>query len=253
MARAAIRRSLVSLAAGLAIAAAAARPTFAEAVVADLSSHLIGITAGFTGASVVLFGATDGPGDIIVVVRGPPRNITVRHKSKVLGIWVNTREITFTDVPGFYAVASARPLAEVVSPAAAASHHIGLANLDLVADPAAPSGSETAFGGGLIGEQRRRGLFRQSVGDIKFLGGRLFHAAIDFPSNVPTGTYRVRVFLARTKEVVAAQTIPLTISKTGVDAAVFDFAHNEAAIYGLLAVLTAVVAGWLSSLPFRNA
>ncbi|HEY1432673.1 MAG TPA: TIGR02186 family protein, partial [Stellaceae bacterium] len=34
----------------------------AEGLVADLTSHLIAITTGFTGASVVLFGATDGPG-----------------------------------------------------------------------------------------------------------------------------------------------------------------------------------------------
>ena len=43
----------------------------AEGLVADLTSHLIAITTGFTGASVVLFGATDGPGDVIVAVRGP--------------------------------------------------------------------------------------------------------------------------------------------------------------------------------------
>ena len=45
----------------------------AEGLVADLTSHLIAITTGFTGASVVLFGATDGPGNVIVAVRGPER------------------------------------------------------------------------------------------------------------------------------------------------------------------------------------
>ena len=39
-------------------------PARAEALVADLTSHLIAITTGFTGASVVLFGAIDGPGDV---------------------------------------------------------------------------------------------------------------------------------------------------------------------------------------------
>ena len=64
-------------------------PARAEGVVADLSSHLIAITTGFTGASVVLFGATDGRGDVIVVVRGPEREMTVWRKSRVAGIWVN--------------------------------------------------------------------------------------------------------------------------------------------------------------------
>src|SRR5262249_53325235 len=36
-----------------------AAPAQSESLVADLTTHLIAITAGFTGASVVLFGATD--------------------------------------------------------------------------------------------------------------------------------------------------------------------------------------------------
>ena len=51
---AAVSRKVLALAVLLALLPAAAR---AEALVADLTSHLIGITGGFTGASVVLFGA----------------------------------------------------------------------------------------------------------------------------------------------------------------------------------------------------
>ena len=43
--------------------ACAGGPARGDGVVADLSSHLIAITTGFTGASVVLFGATEGRGD----------------------------------------------------------------------------------------------------------------------------------------------------------------------------------------------
>jgi Putative transmembrane protein (Alph_Pro_TM) len=85
-------------------------PASAEALAADLTSHLIAITTGFTGASVVLFGAIDGPGDVAVVVRGPDREMTVRRKSRVAGIWMNSQEITFGNVPSFYFVAASRPL-----------------------------------------------------------------------------------------------------------------------------------------------
>ena len=43
-------------------------PARAEPLIADLSNHLIAITTGFTGTDVLLFGATDGPGDIIALV-----------------------------------------------------------------------------------------------------------------------------------------------------------------------------------------
>src|SRR5690348_10166244 len=70
----------------------------ADEVVADLSSHMIAIGSGFTGASVVLFGATDGRGDVIAVVRGPERTMTVWRKRKLAGIWVNAASVTFTNV-----------------------------------------------------------------------------------------------------------------------------------------------------------
>ena len=69
---------------------------------------------------------------------------------------------------------------------------------------------------------------------------------------MPTGTYLVEVFLVRERDVVGGQTTPLSVSKVGVDAAVYDFAGAEPALYGLIAVVTAMMAGWLASLPFRR-
>ncbi len=224
----------------------------AEGLVADLTSHLIAITTGFTGASVVLFGATDGPGDVIVAVRGPEREMTVRRKSRVAGIWVNTEQVTFANLPSFYAVAASRPTADILSPAAAAFYRLGIANLKLVAATPAPSGVVDAFRTALERIQQEAGLFVERTGKVDFLGERLFRTTITFPSNVPTGTYLVEVFLVRDKDVVSGQTTPLVVSKVGVDAAVFEFSMRQPGFYGAIAVLTAVVAGWLASLPFRG-
>jgi uncharacterized protein (TIGR02186 family) len=239
----------VLLALGLAPAAGLAR---ADTVVADLSSHLIAISSGFTGASVVLFGATDGPGDIIAVVRGPEREMTIWRKGKVAGIWVNRESMTFTNVPSFYAVAASRPLDDLLTPDAAALYRIGAANLKLESKPAISGERTRRFAEALLDEQQRNGLIAADIGKISFLGERLFRAAIAFPANVPTGTYLVQVFLARDRDVVGGQTTPLIVSKVGIDAEVSDFATREAAAYGAIAVLTAVVAGWLASLPFRG-
>ena len=53
-------RLFIAVAAALALMPAAAR---AQALIADLSEHLIAITAGFSGTDVLLFGATEGEGD----------------------------------------------------------------------------------------------------------------------------------------------------------------------------------------------
>jgi uncharacterized protein (TIGR02186 family) len=222
------------------------------AVVADLSTHIVAIGSGFTGDSVVLFGSTDGPGDIIAVVRGPEIDMTVWRKGKVAGIWVNAESVTFDNVPSFYRVVASRPLHELIQPAAAALYKIGSENLKLTPAEPVPEQRAEQFGNALIERQQRAGLFGTEIGKVTFLGERLFRASLGFPANVPTGTYLVQIFLVRDGDVVSGQTTPLVVSKIGIDAAVSDFAIRESAVYGAIAVLTALAAGWLASLPFRG-
>jgi uncharacterized protein (TIGR02186 family) len=230
-----------------------AAPARSESLVADLTTHLIAITTGFTGASVVLFGSTDGPGDVVVTVRGPERAMTIRRKDRVAGIWVNTWAVTFNNVPNFYAVAASHPIDEIMSPAAASLYRVGIANLKL--EPAASTSPPVAeaFRKALERKQQQAGLFVNRIGKVDFLGERLFRTTIAFPANVPTGSYLVEVFLVRNKDVVTGQTTPLVVSKVGLDAAVSEFSYRQPGFYGAIAVLTAMVAGWLASLPFRGA
>lgn len=233
-----------------ALVPAAAR---ADGIVADLSSHSIAITTGFTGASVVLFGATDGPGDVVVIVRGPERDLTVWRKGKVAGVWANAEAVAFASVPMYYALAASKPPDEVLSPTAAVFYRIGVANLKFSPTTAVSPERAQLFTDALITAQQQAGVFSRAPGKIAFLGERLFRTTFNFPANIPTGVYLVQVYLVRDKDVVGAQTTPLIVSKVGVDAAVFDFAHSRSLAYGAIAVVMAVMAGWLASLPFRNA
>src|SRR5262249_53770188 len=105
----------------------------------------------------------------------------------------------------------------------------------------------------LIAIKERENLYRPVPGKVTFLGGQLFRADFHFPANVPTGTYLVEVLLVRGGKVASAQTTPLVVSKIGVGADIFEFAHRPAAAYGLLAICTALLAGWLAHLVFRRA
>lgn len=234
------------------LSAAAARAE--QPLLADLSEHLVAITTGFTGASVVLFGATDGPGDVVIVVRGPERDVVVRRKSRIAGLWVNTRQFAFTGVPTYYAVFSSAPLNDIVPQAVQSLHQIGLANLRLQPKSAAADPDTVAdFRAALLDDQQRAGVYGDNVGKISFLGDRLFRTTLDFPANLPTGTYFIEVLLIRDQAVVSGQTTPLVVSQIGVDAEVGEFADRWSLLYGIIAVVVAALAGYLASLPFRHA
>lgn len=234
---------------------AAALPARADQpLLADLTGHLIAITTGFTGTSVVLFGATDGPGDIVAIVRGPERDSVVWQKRHLAGMWINGPNVTFANVPSYYAVFSNRKLDDIAPANMQAQSQIGIANLRIdPRDPRTKQDERIRFRTALIDAQKRAHLFAEYPGSVAFLGDRLFRVTLDFPANVPTGNYLVEVLLIRDGKVVSGQTTPLVIAETGVGADVSEFAQNNAALYGFAAVLGAALLGWLASLPFRNA
>ncbi len=254
-----MKRFLVRALRVLALPAVLYLSAFTEAartqeVVADLSDHLVGITTGFTGTNVLLFGATEGEGDVIVVVRGPLRSEVVRRKMRIVGVWVNGAEMEFAGVPSFYAVASSRPVDELLNPRLRARHHIGTRYLDL---RPAERGLEPAeiepFRDGLVRGKIRDGLYVDRAGHVTFLGNRLFRTRLHFPANVPTGLYTVETLLIHQGAVVSAQTSPLLISKVGVGAEIYQFAHRHSVLYGIIAIVLALAAGWTAGAVFRKA
>jgi uncharacterized protein (TIGR02186 family) len=245
-----MRRPALGLAGLLLLAAAG--PARGDQVVADLSSHTIAIGSGFTGAAVVLFGATHGAGDVIAIVRGPPHDVTVWKKAKFAGIWVNARSARFTHVPSFYVVAASRPIAELLPAGVRARYHIGLANLGLTAAPPAAPEEARRFAAALIADQEGAGLFARATVKISFLGHRLFRATLGFPADVPTGIYSVQILLVSDGAVIGHHVTSLEVFTIGTNAALSDFANENSAAYGVVAVVTALLAGWLASLPFRG-
>lgn len=223
-----------------------------QALVADVSQHLIAITTGFTGTEVVLFGAVDEEGgDVAVVVTGPRRSITVRRKDRVAGIWINRVSVTFRNVPGFYAVATSRPLKNIVEPAVLGRHEIGVDNLVIRPVGTLPADTIHEFRQSLIRNMKKANLFQENQDQVTFLGERLFRTNLYFPANVPTGIYTIGVFLVRTGDIISAQTTPLAVSKVGLSAEIYELAQRRPFLYGWGAIVGAVAIGWLAGALFR--
>jgi uncharacterized protein (TIGR02186 family) len=237
------------VAAAMLLAPMAAR---AQALIADLSNHLVAITTGFNGAQILLFGAVEGAGDVVVTVRGPVRDETVRRKVRVGGIWINGPEVVFQGVPEYYAVFGSRPPQDIITPELADIHQIGSDNLALRTTSTREPEEIDTFRDALIRAKERQGLYIHDAGRLTFLGARLFRANLVFPGNVPTGPYTIEVLLVRDGAVVSAQTTPLYISQAGISADVHEFAHRQAFFYGLICIVLAVGTGWIAGAVFRR-
>jgi uncharacterized protein (TIGR02186 family) len=239
------------------LALAAAAPTV---LITDLSQSRIDINTRFKGADLLVFGAIqypagavpDAPADIAIVVRGPVVPVTVRQKSRVAGIWINTASVRFESVPGFYAVATTRPIDELADDRTTAIYEIGVANLQL--SPASAAAAETvkAFEAGLIATKRAAGLFVESPGAVVVTRNVLYSARIAIPAAVPVGDYAAEIHLIRKGRVIASSSTPIAIGKSGIERWVYVMAQDNSLLYGLAAVASALAAGGIASAVTRR-
>ena len=224
----------------------------AQTLVTDLTDHLVRITTEFHGADIVLFGAAPEGGDVVVTVSGPPRDIIVRRRHRVAGIWLNGHGVTFADVPGFYAVFSSRPLGRLLSPSAQAFEHVGTDQIRLKPIDAASGDNVAVYRQALVEALQRQGLYAPTIGEVKFLGGKLFRTTVTFPSDTPVGDYTVETMLVSNNMVVAWDRTPFAVEKAGLPAEINDFSRDHGLTYGILAVCAAALTGWVSALLFRK-
>ncbi|WP_416222327.1 TIGR02186 family protein [Sphingosinicella sp. LY1275] len=228
-------------------------------LVPDVSHRDIEIRYSFTGAELLLFGAIVYPDgripktpDIAVVIKGPMVPIIVREKQKVAGIWMNVESERFRSAPSFYAVASSRPLPELIDERTAAIYELGLDNMQLSPGAGATPEERRRFEEGLIDLMKRRQLYLEDPTGVEITEGVLYRARVDIPARVPVGEYTAETFLIQDGRVVAAAVREIRIEKLGFERFVAMAAERWSFAYGLFAVLVSLLLGWGASALFRR-
>jgi uncharacterized protein (TIGR02186 family) len=221
----------------------------------DLSNDQVQINTGFNGTDVMLFGTTNGADDIIVTITGSPETNMVRKKTQIAGIWVNTENVMFDGAPNFYAIASTRPLGQIAEPRILKLHQIGVQNLAIVLSQSSKKPTNkalTKYKQALVRLKNELGLFVINPMNVKLIDDQLFKTNIYFPANMSTGNYIAEVFSFKNGELVEKTNKPILVEKVGIGAEVFNLAHNQSALYGIIAILIAVGSGWIAAVVFRK-
>ncbi|KZE11720.1 MULTISPECIES: TIGR02186 family protein [Sphingomonas] len=246
----------------LALLAPLAMGAAAPVLVPDVSTRDVQIAYSFTGAELLLFGAIlypggrvpqgDRPADIVVVVKGPPESIVVREKEKVAGIWVNADRMRYRSAPSFYAIASARPIEQMVDERTRAIYELGLDSLQLSPAAGTSADDQARFARGFVALRERAGLYRETPNAVEITDDVLYRASITIPARVPVGKFTAETFLIRDGRVLAAAVRDIEIRKSGFERFV-AIAANEASLwYGLAAVLLSVGFGWAAGALWRR-
>jgi len=221
-------------------------------MIVDINPRKINIDHDFKGISLLVYGARNDAGNIVIVVRGPRENQILRRKGRVLGIWTNVENIKLDDFYSYYSVSSMKPLTSVQNDMLLKNLEVGLDNIDIsYGDPVSPK-KLAKLKRSSIKLMKGKGLYREDDYDISFWGETLFRSFIEFPKNISKGTYDIDVYLFNDGLLHSYQTLPVIVEKVGVEAYVQDMAMQSPALYGVMCVALALVIGWLAAWFFSK-
>jgi uncharacterized protein (TIGR02186 family) len=246
---------LVSLAFALALPAAAQ-----ETVVTGVSTDNISLNANFDGSVLFVFGAVrrdapppvgEGPLDIIITIKGPPRAVTVRRKERRFGIWVNTEAVVVRQAPSFYAIATTRPLKELLTETDRLRYGIGMDQAVRRVGGSLTIEDTTPFTDAVVRIRESEGTYSQLDEAVTVAEETLFQTRIDMPANLVEGDYAAQFFLIREKRVISSATTLIRVEKTGIERWLYNLSRNQPLVYGLMSVALALLAGWLANAAFR--
>ncbi|MEJ6399032.1 TIGR02186 family protein [Yoonia sp. 208BN28-4] len=240
----------------LALLLIAALPAKAEEIVLGLSRDEVAITANFDGSDILIFGAIsreagttrDGELGVIITVAGPDQSVTVRRKDRRLGIWVNTDAVEIGIAPSFYAVATNAPLAEILLPAEDASSKISLSRAIRAIGPS--EGDGRVFADALIRIRKNAATYQSLPGAVSVEEDTLFYTDIELPANLTEGDYRAEIYLTRDGKIVDVYVTTIPVQKVGLERWLYNLAHDNAILYGLMSLAIAIAAGWGASAIF---
>jgi uncharacterized protein (TIGR02186 family) len=244
----------------LALLLAFAAPAAAqESVVTGVSADKIALNATFDGSELFVFGAIRrdapvpegaGPLDIVITIKGPGRPVTVRRKERRFGLWVNTEAVVVRQAPSFYAIATTRPLDELLTETERLRHGIGMDQA--VRRVGGTTITDTSsFTEAVVRLREQSGSYAQLDEGVSVAEDTLFQTRILMPANLVEGDYAAEFFLVRDHEVISSGTSLIRVEKTGIERWLYNLSRNEPLLYGVLSVLLALFAGWLAATAFH--
>jgi uncharacterized protein (TIGR02186 family) len=208
--------------------------------------------ATYNGLQIEVTGSLPADASVIIRVTGQVEHRKLKKKGRALGIlWMNLGAVEISNVPGVFLLYP--PEGEEVT------GFLPGMGLDAVRESAEIE-SEGKDTDGLFEEfvklKQKSGLYGTFPGVVEYGeqdgGGKTFQCTVSMPSALPTGTYQLEAVAIKGDAVVSRTTLELEAMETGMSAFISRLAFDHGTLYGVLAVLIAVMAGLLTGVLFKG-
>ena len=230
---------------------------FSNAVVAeayfDISENNIKIETNFIGKEVIIFGILNDDQETIMTIKGPEKNALIQKKERILGFWFNTKKITYNQIPSIFFIASSNEIKDILPTSTIIKEELSFDYLlenktsqrNFISDI-----SLDTWKSNFVRIKKNKNLFKEY--EIENIDNKLFQTRIFFPAKSIPGEYKVNVYQIKDNLILNNKEKVITLKKSGIGNQIYNFAHKNAAAYGLFAIIFAVLSGFLAATLFRR-
>ena len=230
---------------------------FSNSVVAeayfDISENNIKIETNFIGKEVIIFGILNDNQETIMTIKGPEKNALIQKKERILGFWFNTKKITYNQIPSIFFIASSNEIEDILPTSTIIKEELSFDYLlenktsqrNFISDISLDTWKDN-----FVRIKKNKNLFKEY--DIEKIDNKLFQTRIFFPAKSIPGEYKVNVYQIKNNLILNNKEKIITLKKSGVGSQIYNFAHKNAAAYGLFAVIFAILSGFLAATLFRR-
>ena len=219
----------------------------------DISEDNIKIETNFNGKEVIIFGILNDGQETIMTIKGPQKNAVIQKKERILGFWFNTKQITYNEIPSVFFIASSKNIEDILPASTIIKEELSFNYLlenktsqrNFISDVSLENWKDN-----FVRINKNKNLFKKY--NIEKIDNKLFQTRIFFPAKSIPGEYKVNVYQIRNNLILDNKEKIITLKKSGVGSQIYNFAHNNAAAYGLFAIIFAIMSGFLAATLFRR-
>lgn len=211
----------------------------------------------YHGCTVNISGLSNpSDADLIIKVSSVEEPQRLREKVKAAGLfWMNGAELKFQHSPSLYFLYSTRKLDDILSQEEMDRYVIGYPALSRHVDitPVANDDEKTTFFNEFVNFKESSHLYYMSPQKISRTvkdGKEDYSIELKWPSQASPDNYLVTVYAVKNKKVIDKAESHIVVEQTGMVKTLYNMAHNNGALYGILSVLAALSAGFMVAVVF---
>jgi uncharacterized protein (TIGR02186 family) len=237
-------------------------PDFVRAAVhlqIRLAPNVILMGATYNGTTLLVSGAIPKDAEAFVRVRGMPEDVHLKKKGRALGLlWMNLGSVNIRQAPNVFLLCPSKALEEISQTNQENWRRLGLGFEGLqerVGVTPASEDKDVLFKEFVkLKESKELYAVYENAIDYGSTSGSMkpFTATVRIPSDMPQGVYEVEVFAIKDGAIVATGTQEMKVAEVGLPAMMSSMAFDHGTLYGILAVMVAILAGLLTGVVFKG-